>query len=152
MASYRLFHIIRVLATYMEPPGPLAEILNREPLPPISATGSSYHREWTGQNGVMTYSEQISAGLRTAQSPQKGLQPGGAFCAKAGVCLSEGLGQTPTVLQAELYAIEICSREMMNKNPLRPLFVPSLQVALCQTRSWTDMKSLTLLENPTELP
>jgi len=43
----------------------------------------------------------------------------GAFCAKAGVCLTEGLGQTPTVLQVELYAIEICSREMMYKNPPR---------------------------------
>jgi len=41
----------------------------------------------------------------------------GAFCAKVGVCLTEGLGQTPTVLQAELYSIKICSREMMNKNP-----------------------------------
>jgi len=32
MASYRLFHITRVLATYMEYRGPLAEILNRESL------------------------------------------------------------------------------------------------------------------------
>jgi len=32
MASYWLFHIARVLATYMEPRGPLAEVPNRESL------------------------------------------------------------------------------------------------------------------------
>jgi len=59
MTSYRLFHITRILATYMEPRGPLAEVLNRESLlcppifcrarlPQISATRPSYRREWTG--------------------------------------------------------------------------------------------------------